>query len=114
VNDRPTGASVSSPDHAPIDDHGHVHDQWCGHPAIPHDDHVDYLHDGRVHRPCSDHVDELPDCEEPVHETHLPHSAHMHVHTADCGHPVVSHDDHVDYLHGRHRHASHQTHYDEH
>ena len=108
---RPSGSS--SP-HAPIEGHTHVHDQWCGHPAVPHEDHVDYLHDGHAHKPCSDHVDELPDCDDPVHEVHLSHNAHMHVHTEDCGHPAVSHEDHVDYVHGQHRHAAHDTHYDEH
>ena len=98
----------------PVDGHAHEHDRWCGHAYVAHDDHLDYLHDGRVHRPCSGHVDELPGCDEPVREYHVAHSAHMHVHQADCGHVAVPHVDHFDYLHGQHRHAVHQTHYDEH
>ena len=39
---------------------------------------------------------------------------HHHEHGTDCGHPVVAHDDHVDYLHEGHRHAQHAGHYDEH
>ncbi|HET8615348.1 MAG TPA: metal ABC transporter permease [Actinomycetales bacterium] len=37
-----------------------------------------------------------------------------HEHHPGCGHPAVVHDDHVDYLHGGHRHAQHAGHYDEH
>ncbi|MGL5929537.1 MAG: metal ABC transporter permease, partial [Dermatophilaceae bacterium] len=37
-----------------------------------------------------------------------------HEHGADCGHPAMTHEDHVDYLHDGHRHAVHQGHYDEH
>ena len=39
---------------------------------------------------------------------------HIHVHGPDCGHPAVPHDDHVDYVHDGHRHAEHESHYDEH
>ena len=27
----------------------HVHGEGCGHEAVPHDDHVDYVHDGHRH-----------------------------------------------------------------
>lgn len=39
---------------------------------------------------------------------------HEHEHGPGCGHPVVAHEDHVDYLHDGHRHAPHAGHYDEH
>lgn len=39
---------------------------------------------------------------------------HPHEHGPTCGHPVVAHDGHVDYLHDGHRHAPHEGHYDEH
>jgi zinc transport system permease protein len=43
---------------------------------------------------------------------------HGHVHGPGCGHLAVEHGDHVDYVHGGHRHAVHVTgegqHYDEH
>jgi zinc transport system permease protein len=44
------------------------------------------------------------------------HSAteHQHEHGVDCGHAVVPHDDHVDYVHDGHRHAAHGAHYDDH
>jgi zinc transport system permease protein len=39
---------------------------------------------------------------------------HRHEHGADCGHEIVPHDDHLDYVHDGHRHAAHGAHYDEH
>ena len=39
-------------------DHDHVHGEGCGHRAVPHDDHVDYLHDGHWHAPHEGHYDE--------------------------------------------------------
>jgi zinc transport system permease protein len=39
---------------------------------------------------------------------------HLHQHGPGCGHPVVSHEDHLDYVHDGHRHAPHGAHYDEH
>jgi zinc transport system permease protein len=53
-----------------------------------------------------------------VPEEHQTPATHPHVHGPDCGHVAVEHDDHVDYVHGGHRHAVHLTgegpHYDEH
>ena len=40
------------------DNHGHTHGTDCGHKAVKHDDHVDYVHDGHYHRIHGDHVDE--------------------------------------------------------
>ena len=31
--------------------HPHEHGEGCGHSAVPHDDHVDYDHDGHLHAP---------------------------------------------------------------
>lgn len=39
---------------------------------------------------------------------------HPHVHGPGCGHPVVEHAGHLDYVHDGHRHAPHEDHYDEH
>lgn len=36
----------------------HVHGADCGHPAVPHGDHVDYLVDGRLHHAHEDHCDD--------------------------------------------------------
>lgn len=39
-------------------DHPHEHGPGCGHEAVEHGDHVDYLHDGHRHAPHGDHYDE--------------------------------------------------------
>ncbi|WP_168583688.1 iron chelate uptake ABC transporter family permease subunit [Gephyromycinifex aptenodytis] len=38
--------------------HDHEHGDNCGHPALQHQDHIDYLHDGHLHAPHGDHYDE--------------------------------------------------------
>jgi zinc transport system permease protein len=38
--------------------HAHVHDEECGHQAVRHGDHVDYLHEGHRHAVHADHYDE--------------------------------------------------------
>jgi hypothetical protein len=47
-----------TPDHA-CGGHelGHKHGPGCGHEAVPHGDHVDYLVDGHLHHPHSGHCD---------------------------------------------------------
>jgi zinc transport system permease protein len=40
------------------EDHGHQHGPDCGHRAVPHEDHVDYVHDGHRHAPHGGHYDE--------------------------------------------------------
>lgn len=37
---------------------GHTHGPDCGHEAVSHGDHVDYVVDGRLHRPHEDHCDD--------------------------------------------------------
>ena len=91
-------------DHDVHENHTHEHGTDCGHTAIQHDDHVDYLHDGHLHSPHEGHVDEHvlevsqanpADCTE-GHECSGHDAAHTH--GADCGHEAVPHGDHVDYL----------------
>jgi hypothetical protein len=36
----------------------HAHGPNCGHEAVPHGDHVDYLVNGRLHHPHGDHCDD--------------------------------------------------------
>lgn len=36
----------------------HTHGNDCGHEAVAHEDHVDYLHDGHRHAEHGDHYDE--------------------------------------------------------
>ena len=38
--------------------HAHQHGPDCGHVAVPHEDHVDYVHDGHRHAPHGKHYDE--------------------------------------------------------
>ena len=37
---------------------GHVHGPSCGHEAVPHGDHLDYLVEGRLQHPHGDHIDD--------------------------------------------------------
>ena len=48
------------PDQHEIASDGHVHEHGpsCGHVAVPHEDHVDYVHDGHRHAPHGKHYDE--------------------------------------------------------
>lgn len=59
--------------------HDHEHGPDCGHPAIPHDDHVDYLHDGHLHAPHEGHYDEHG------HHEHDGAPAHQHEQEAHRG-----------------------------
>ncbi|WP_246081622.1 metal ABC transporter permease [Nocardioides litoris] len=52
--DEPLGHEVSD-DH---DHREHDHGPDCGHLAVPHDDHVDYVHDGHRHAKHGAHYDE--------------------------------------------------------
>lgn len=38
--------------------HEHEHGTECGHPAVPHGDHIDYVHDGHLHAAHEGHYDE--------------------------------------------------------
>lgn len=44
--------------HSEAERHEHEHGPNCGHPAIEHEHHVDYLHDGHRHAPHEGHYDE--------------------------------------------------------
>ena len=47
-----------TPDHSCAGhESGHVHGEGCGHEAVPHGDHVDYLVDGHLHHPHNGHCD---------------------------------------------------------
>lgn len=51
--------AVSVADHETTEEqHAHDHGPSCGHPAVEHGDHVDYIHDGHRHAPHGGHYDE--------------------------------------------------------
>jgi zinc transport system permease protein len=49
--------AVPPADHEPTEHH-HQHGQNCGHAAVRHGDHLDYVHDGRRHAEHGEHYDE--------------------------------------------------------
>ena len=61
-------ARVVRAQHERAERHLHEHGPACGHPAVLHGDHVDYLHDGHRHAAHADHWDE-----------HADHADHTHV-----------------------------------
>ena len=44
--------------HTTTDEHPHAHGPDCGHPAVRHGDHVDYVHGGHRHAMHGEHYDE--------------------------------------------------------
>ncbi len=55
----PFPAVPGPPEHVPTGmGHAHQHGPDCGHLAVPHEDHVDYVHDGHRHAPHGEHYDE--------------------------------------------------------
>ena len=101
--------------------HPHQHGANCGHTAIEHQGHIDYLHDGHLHHPLPDgKVEEHqlavgganPGACTPNH--HCGGHPDNHVHGPNCGHPAVPHGDHVDYLVNGHLHHPHGSHCDDH
>ena len=51
--------AACTPSHAcGAHDASHVHSATCGHEAVPHGDHTDYLVDGHLHHPHGDHCDD--------------------------------------------------------
>lgn len=96
--------------------HEHVHGKGCGHTAVKHGDHVDYLHDGHLHHEHNGHYDEHrldvnetnPDGCRPVHD------CAGHVHGPGCGHEAVPHGDHTDYIVNGRLHHQHGDHCDDH
>jgi len=70
--------------HNEAEQHEHEHGPQCGHPAIEHDQHVDYLHDGHRHAPHLGHYDEHNDDA---------HHHHNDEHDQDLYRDNLHHDD---------------------
>ncbi|GGK91807.1 hypothetical protein [Streptomyces flaveus] len=49
---------TSATDHLAHENHTHAHGKDCGHVAIPHGDHTDYVHDGHRHAAHEGHWDD--------------------------------------------------------
>ena len=94
----------------------HVHGPNCGHTAIRHGDHIDYLVDGELHHPHGDHCDthsvEIND-KNPSH-CQATHSCGDHVHGPGCSHEAIKHGDHIDYIVDGRLHHQHGDHCDDH
>jgi len=52
---------TTSEEHRPHEHADHVHGEGCGHEAVQHGDHVDYLHDEHRHAEHEGHYDEHGD-----------------------------------------------------
>jgi len=90
--------------------HPHQHGPDCGHTAIKHD--------GHLHHPHGDHVDEHRIAVSPTNPdqcapTNQGHEA-GHKHGPGCGHEAVPHADHVDYIVDGRLHHPHKDHCDDH
>ena len=59
INVDSTNPSTCTPGHdCGGHEKSHVHGQDCGHEAVPHGDHTDYVVKGHLHHSCSDHCDD--------------------------------------------------------
>jgi hypothetical protein len=97
----------------------HIHGPTCGHTAVRHAGHVDYLDHGHLEhqegRQVEDHAIAVtaknPDeCTPGFHDGHTV----KHHHGPNCGHEAVPHGDHTDYLVAGHLHHAHGDHCDDH
>lgn len=97
-------------------DHAHQHGANCGHTAIKHEDHVDYLHDGHLHHAHGDHCDEHTLAVGDANPAACKPTgcADTHTHGTGCGHEAVPHGDHVDYMVEGRLHHAHDGHCDDH
>ena len=104
----------------PIRPGSHIHGPGCGHIAVRHKDHVDYLDHGHLHHVNGEHIEEHivevsemnPDRCSPQHRADGHTSTHRH--GPDCGHEAVPHGNHIDYLVDGRLHNPHGDHCDDH
>jgi hypothetical protein len=98
-------------------EHEHEHGPDCGHIAVRHEDHIDYLYEGHLHHPHGDHCDEhviAIDQTHPDGHTDPVACDSGHDHDGKCGHEAVPHGHHVDYLVEGRLHRPHGDHCDDH
>jgi hypothetical protein len=81
---------------------GHQHGPGCGHVAVQHEGHTDYLQDGHLQHPHGDHVDDhvitVSDANPDQHTEPAGGHDTTHQHGPGCGHELVPHGNHSDYL----------------
>lgn len=99
----------------------HTHGPGCGHTAVKHESHTDYLHNGHLHHQHSagnveEHTVAIsaanPEACTPDHHCNAHDAAHRH--GESCGHVAVPHGSHTDYLVDGHLHRPHGDHCDNH
>lgn len=106
-------ASSTAPEHKGHADH--THGPGCGHTAIKHDDHTDYLHNGDLHHldPSKKVVEHtLAAAETKEHVKAATETGHKH--GPKCGHESIKHGSHTDYIVDGKLHHVHGDHCDEH
>ena len=100
--------------------HMHEHGPYCGHMAVDHAGHQDYLHDGKLHHGHGDKMEthslevnaDNPASCTPAHSCGGHEADHKH--GPSCGHEAVPHGDHHDYLVAGHLHHPCDKHCDDH
>lgn len=101
-------------EHKSHENHQHQHSIACGHTKIRHGNHIDYLHNGHLHHEHQGHWDE---CKIEVSETNPDICKPIDCgcnHDEDCGHEMVPHGGHYDYLVNGRLHHVHNGHCDDH
>lgn len=91
----------------------HVHGQQCGHLAIQHEGHIDYLHDGQLHHRSGDHYEEHRIAVSSTNPAVCAPLACNCNHQAER-HELIPHGDHSDYLCNGRLHHCHGDHCDDH
>jgi hypothetical protein len=100
--------------------HTHQHGPGCGHTAIAHNGHTDYLNEGCMHHQRDGRVEEhsievsATNPDQCTHGVKDAHESTSHRHGEGCGHEAVPHGDHVDYLVAGKLHHPHGDHCDDH
>jgi hypothetical protein len=106
------------PNHLRMTASEHQHGPGCGHTAVQHEGHTDYLQAGHLHHGQGDGVQEHvigvsitnPD----GHTGPAGGHAGEHRHGGGCGHESVPHGDHHDFLVEGRLHHQHGDHCDDH
>ena len=106
--------------HTERQEHSHQHGFACGHVAIIHAGHTDYLQEGHLQHPHLDHVDEhvidvsATNPERCTVTRECVGHEKAHIHGPGCGHERVPHGNHFDYLVDGQLHHPHGNHCDDH